>query len=595
MPHRHAPAPAPDLATLLARACAALGPRWDEPATLHLEGRVAAGGLEGPWSQLVETSTGRSTTTLTLGPATISRGFDGARAWQRAPGGEVIAQDAEAARQAATTEAWLLARGWRMASAQLQLRPDDDGRHDVVDALPLGGAAVVLWFDRQTARLVRSVQNQAGTDVVKTYEDFHTVDGRVLPWRTASGSGDARRDIVVVLARVAAVAPAADEDFAPPAQCLDDAEFLAGGTRASVPFELVDRHVYLDAAIDGHPVRLMLDTGGTTLLTPEAAARAGLSVQGRLEARGPGAAAVDVGFARVGSLVVGGAVALARPLVRVVALPDFEDVEGTRFDGVLGAELFQRLAVEIAYADRVLHLADPRTWIPPDGASSLPLRFHAHLPAVEATLDGLRGEFWLDTGNRNALTLWSPFVAAHGLGARYGAGPETTIGWGVGGRSPGRVARGGRLELGTLTVEAPVLTLATQASGPTATRAVAGNIGGDLLRRFDVAFDYTHSRVYFRPNSDSARPFDHDCAGLWLNRSAGGIIVSDVTPGGAADAAGLRAGDLVLEVDGLDTRALDLDTLRQRMREGHVPTRMSLRIARGGDSFDLWLRLASPI
>ena len=103
------------------------------------------------------------------------------------------------------------------------------------------------------------------------------------------------------------------------------------------------------------------------------------------------------------------------------------------------------------------------------------------------------------TGNRNELTLWTPFVEAHPRRDVYGAGAETTIGHGVGGTVLGRVSRAQRLVLGPLAIEAPVVTVPSRRDGITAMRGVAGNIGGGLLRRFVVSFDYAGGVVHLAP------------------------------------------------------------------------------------------------
>jgi hypothetical protein len=165
----------------------------------------------------------------------------------------------------------------------------------------------------------------------------------------------------------------------------------------------------------------------------------------------------------------------------------------------------------------------------------------------------------------------------------------TTIGWGVGGRSVGQVARGGRLELGPLAVDAPLLTLPSSREGPTSMRDVAGNLGGGLLARFTVAFDYTRRQVHLWPNARFGQPFAHDRAGLWINRHRDGAVVAGVQAQGPADDAGVREGDIVVAIDGDAATALSLDDLRARLRADTPAVR--LRVSRGGPALELTLSL----
>ncbi|WP_124540097.1 aspartyl protease family protein [Piscinibacter terrae] len=464
-----------------------------------MAGTIAAGGLSGPYEQWVCMRTGRFLTRYTLGPAPVLRGFDGQVAWQCGAGGEVAVQDSAAARQMAVTESFLLARGYWLAPHECSAcAPSGEGiaGHELVQVHTTNGLPVQLWFDRAGSRLARTLQDVHGLEMAKRYEDHRDVGGLGIPFRIVTGTGDARRDVVVQLS-IVELDPAWPEDsFDVPRQSIDDVAFIDGGSECSVPFEVAHNHVYLRVTLGGQDFQFLLDTGGVNLLTPETAARAGLQIEGALEARGPGEASVDAGFVRVDEFCIGDRLTMKHQLMRVLPLSGLEQADGHQCDGLLGHELFKRLVVTIDHAERRVTLTRPDAFHPPAHAHRLPLTFYAHIPTVNAMLDELPGQFWVDTGNRNALTLWRPFVQAHGLDDRYGAGDETVIGWGVGGAVRGRIACAGRLDLGGLIVEEPLLTLPSADSGPTATQGVAGNIGGDILRRYSCSFDYSRRTMH---------------------------------------------------------------------------------------------------
>jgi len=544
------------------------GEAWAKIGAIRIHGTIHAGGMSGPYEQLVALGGGHSLTGFTLGPAKVSRGYDGATAWQRTATGEVLAQDAQAALQAAATEAWMHARAWLFPArwqAHLEMLDDriEDGRtFHILRALPAGGQPVELWFDQATMLLERSVQNVVGKDSAKRLSDYREAGGIMLPHRIATGTGDPRFEVVIDLDGIELNPPVEAGAFGMPVQAFDDASFADGADSASVPAELANNHLYLSATVNGVALRLMVDTGGVNLLTPEAASRAGLAVEGALEARGPGERSVNAGMARVDRLVIGGSVVLERQLVRVLPLPDFDQIEGTQVDGLIGYEVFKRFTVRLDYANQTVTFAKPGALPPLAGEVKLPLTFYAHLPAVDGELDGVAGQFWVDTGNRNALTLWSSFVHANGILDRYRCSGQTTIGWGVGGETRGRVARAEKLMLGALDAGAPVLTLPLDSDGPTATRNVAGNVGGDLLRRFIVTFDYADKMVRLAPAVAAGTPYEYDRSGMWINRDAGCFVVRSVMGDSPAEEAGLRVGDRIAPAD-----TLTLTAMRARLRE----------------------------
>jgi PDZ domain/Aspartyl protease len=578
---------------------AAGGDTWRTLRTIRTVGTVSAGGLSGPYEQLVVLKDGRSVTSLTLGPATATKGFDGSAAWQRSPTGEVSVQDSDAGIRAAATDAYLNARGyfftsrWDAATEALEPRTDNGVGFDVIRVAPVRGQPVDLWFNRDTHLLDRSVLNIAGTVSVKRFADYRRVGGIWLPFRTTTGGGDPRYDVVVELSEVTLDAQAGDAAFAAPLQTFDDVRILGGGPGSVVPIDVVNNHIYLSATVNGHALRFLLDTGGVNLLTTEAAARAGVRTEGAFEARGPGEKSVSAGFTRLDELVIGGKIALDRQLFRVLPMPGFEQVEGTPMDGLLGFEVFKRLTVQIDYVKRTCTFTLPAEFTPPPEAVSLPLTFYAHHPSVSGTLDGCSGQFWLDTGNRNALTLWAPFVEAHRLATRYPVTPETTIGWGVGGSASGRVARGGVLTLGEIKVRAPVLTLAGDSVIPI--RDVAGNIGGDLLRRFLVTLDYSRKVVHLQSNSPPEAPFYYDRAGMWINRHGRDFLIRAVLANGPAADADLRVNDIITTIDGRSAASLELDAVRRSLRESPAGTELVVEVLRAATPLRKAVRLRDLI
>lgn len=259
--------------------------------------------------------------------------------------------------------------------------------------------------------------------------------------------------------------------------------------------------------------------------------------------------------------------------VPVVDLSPLDGHAGRRFDGLMGAPLFERFAVEIDYQGRrvVLHAAP--SFRPPPGAVRLPLAIEGGDAFVDGEVEladgsSLAGRFAVDTGMRAALSLGSPFVAAHDL---IGRTPDTVAEpvVGIGGRSVDRLARLASLRLGPLAFDAPTAQLATARAGMAADSGRAGSIGGELLRRFTVVFDYRAGALYLRPNDGAGDPFEGDMSGAAF-RSDGddlaALVVDWVDPGSPAEAAGLAAGDVLLEVDGRPAAGVPLWELRELLR-----------------------------
>lgn len=78
---------------------------------------------------------------------------------------------------------------------------------------------------------------------------------------------------------------------------------------------------------------------------------------------------------------------------------------------------------------------------------------------------------------------------------------------------------------------------------------LAGLIGNDLLRRFNVILNYDRRDIYLVPNSHFNEPFDYSYTGLELYYVDGKIIIGDVAKNSPAETAGLQEGDVVIAVN----------------------------------------------
>jgi len=581
------------------------GVRWDSVKTLQSTGTLSAGGLSGEFHATQDLASGRSFDRYKLGPVEGADGYDGRVAWQRDPGGEVAALDAVEAKRRARSQAWLDARGYwyPMRIAATYALPEQrelDGRHYVVViATPQDGDPLTLWFDAQTNLLARTVQRQGQDTQTTTFEDWRDIDGLRLPFHSvndvtdAAGRTDPRQRSEVRVERYALDVAIADADFAMPAMeataRIDNAD---GTTR--IAFDLVNNHIYANATIDGKPARFLVDTGGINMLTPTAAKKFGLAGEGKLAARGVGEDAVDLAMAHAKDVRIGDAL-LAKPVFYIFDLGDLPKVEGVESDGLLGYEMFRRFGVTIDYAAHVLTLAEPKTFAPPAAAHAVPFELDDHIPIVNGWLDGEPLRISIDTGSRASLTLHSPFVRTHDLATRYRAAPDSVIGWGVGGPSRGRPARFGKLELGDIALDGVAGDLYVGDKGAFANPDIGGNLGGGVLRRFTVAFDYDAKRMYLAPNADFAKPDAFDRSGLWLLGDGAALKIAAVAPESAAQRAGLRENDRITKIDGAAVATQSLVTWRTRLRELPAGTRLGLEFKRDGKAERADLVLADRI
>jgi len=595
------PVTASDVDDILARSKeAAGGDAWDAVAGLYVEAAVAVGGLEGTIEGWEDVRTCRSSSAYELGPLRGAEGFDGEALWSQDKSGQVHLDNAGGARQRAINQAWRRCLAYWYPErwpAQLDYaRYEDKGERTfhVLSVHPEGGRPFELWIDESTYLVDRTVDPGDMETRTDTYSDYRDVDvGGGTKVRVAFGvrssNGQEKFDQVVTIREVKVHREIDDALFKVPEAHVDDFTIADGASSAVLGFELLNHHIYVEAMInDKEGLRFLVDTGGANVLTPKAMERLGLEGQGTFEARGVGETSEEVGFTEVKRLGLG-PVELRDQVFFVIDMSSLYDVEGVDFDGLVGFEVFKRFVVTIDYEGRRLVLTRPEAFEYSGTGKVIPFTFDGHTPQVSGAVDGHEGLFTIDTGSRSSLTLHGSFAAESGLAEKYAAAPRVLSGWGVGGGVRARVVRAGVLRLGKEEIRSPVMDISEQEKGAFADSHVAANVGGGVLKRFTVTFDYGEKRMILERNGLYEVPDTYDRAGLWLNRDGDAFAVMDVTPGGPAEDAGLRVDDRIVAIDGRPASELRLPSVRERLRGEPVGTEVRLTIE-GGREVVLRLR-----
>jgi hypothetical protein len=343
----------------------------------------------------------------------------------------------------------------------------------------------------------------------------------------------------------------------------------------SVPIEVSNNHVYLRACYGTRMLWFLLDTGaGHSLLDMATAESLGATLGQRFEARGAGAGTSQGAQLAGASVTIPGAAGSPIDIGAALALDDLSAFEGRPVEGILGYNFIASYVLAIDYHGRRLLLHDKAAFRYQGSGARLPITLpgnHPHLRAELLLDDGGRfsGDFVVDVGSSLALALTKPLVDHNRLLGRVGPTIQRPSGRGVGGSARPHIGRVGEVRLGTQVLRRPVTMLFGDSAGVFSTSSLfEGNIGGDLLRRFLVYFDYGRQEMVLEPNAAADEPFDTDMSGLQLSTDSAfaRIKVAFVTPGTPAADAGLQVGDVIVAVDGRRVQKLELERVRRLFR-----------------------------
>jgi len=291
---------------------------------------------------------------------------------------------------------------------------------------------------------------------------------------------------------------------------------------------------------------------------------------------------------KVGRITIGAAT-LDHPTVAVLDIPNTIVDRGSRprLAGLIGSELLALYAVTIDYARRTLTLNNPG-FRPQAVTFSLPLGFSMSMdglthPSISVELDGSAGDFIIDTGSSGQVFVSEKFQREHAPFAQYGKILSFLSAGGIGGRVEVQLGFGKRLAIGPLTLSPPAVSAATNAVGFNMSRSnsahAAGLIGAVILAQFAVTIDYQSGRAYFETVPGRKLPGILQGTGMIFDKpDHEAFEVLDVLRGSAAERAGLRRGDRVIEVAGRPARDLstsDVQSLSSPPTHSSLPIRTS--------------------
>ena len=390
--------------------------------------------------------------------------------------------------------AYWFARGKASQAQRLAPRRHGNIDYEVVRVTLEDGSAFDYWINPATRRVERRQDSIDGKTRTVDYADFRRVGGVTLPFEERERDADDRSDLEVLrITGIVLNRPAAQLDFSlPPPAAMQG--FSAARPAVTVPFEHCSGHICIMLSLNGQgPFRFVLDTGARNVMSDKLYRLLQLPAEGRGTLSGVGEHSERGALTTVGQIALGGLTLAHQPFFTSPTLDELP------IDGAIGYEWLWSTPTLIDYAHRELTFYDPATFVYQGAGSAIPFSFRDKTPQIEGVLDGLPGQFTIDTGSDDSLTMGKSFVDRFGLIDKYQAGGELRVSRGIGGHARTLATRGKLFEIGGVQIANPALELSRQPQGALGAD-LAGNISNGILQQFSVLFDYQRGKVYMTPN-----------------------------------------------------------------------------------------------
>lgn len=555
---------------VIRESAAAMGmPALPGVRTLRLDATISAVGLSGTGSQWIDFTDVRFAEHASLPPLVQDDGYDGSVTWSRDRSGLVWNDGSDAGQSGEIDTAYVArmalwqphAGGARVTSAGT--RTDKGRTYDVLTVLPpKAKLPMELWFDRVTHVLNREVLAAGPLVTTTTFSDYRRVNGTMVAFavHTAGTDGNAGDSKIT---RVVPNPADAAEYLTRPESSVRDFSIGSGVMSTTIPFTLHENHVYLNVMLNGKgPYVFIFDTGGQNVIDPQVAQEIGATGKGSAQGGGVGSATQSLSFADVDTLQVGDAVLKDQLFAVAPVRMGFGVSTGKGVDGLIGWEVLARFVTSFNYAENQVVLTLPGRATVPANAHVIPFVLAGTQPQINCGIDGIPSQCTIDTGARDTLTLFGPYLAAHPE-----VRPQTLTavginGFGFGGPALGTLGRLREIQIDGMRLNNLVADYTTQTQGALAAPFIAANLGGNLLRRFDITFDYGRQTMALVPNAAFNDPDHYERIGLFLIMKGGKVTVVDARPGTPAALAGIARDDVISTIDGAPTSAMSLEDVR---------------------------------
>jgi hypothetical protein len=381
-----------------------------------------------------------------------------------------------------------------------------------------------------------------------------------------------------------------------------------GKTKVQIPIEVYNNLIVLPVVLNGAlPLKFILDTGvRTAILTQKAFTDIlNLSYSRKYTISGPGGLKlIDAYVTNNVSLELPGV--LGRGHAMLVLEEDYLELRnylGTDVHGILGYELFSRFIVEVDYEKKMLTLMLPERFKMGRKYKAIPMRIEDTKPYITTLVtlaDGtqITAKLLVDSGASHGLLL-DPATDSRIIVPSHTV--SSTIGRGLGGAITGKVGRIKELQLGPYRLNNMIASFPDPNSyfdslkmGSTPRN---GTIGGETLSRFTVVFNFPKEEIYLRKNSSLKKGFHYNLSGITIKAKGSRLDVYEITEvrkGSSADKAGVIAGDIILAINGLSSRQINLNTINALFNfKPHK--KIHLTIDRKGERFKFDFRLEDQI
>jgi predicted aspartyl protease len=348
-----------------------------------------------------------------------------------------------------------------------------------------------------------------------------------------------------------------------------------------IPFEWHSNLIIVPVTVNNSDtMNFILDTGiSMTLLTdPKAADALNLHYVRKVDITGVGqGSSLEALVAINNKINLTGIEAKGQSIVALSEdVLHLSNYVGIPIHGVFGFDIFRNFVVKIDFHQKVLTLYRPEQYEYRGKGEKIPISIEDAKPyllakAIWADNREVPIKVILDTGAGHALSLDMGTSEHIQLPDKI---VRAQLGRGLNGIITGSLGRVEKVMIGKYELQNVITSFPdTNSIAAQIAKRVnrQGNIGCELLRRFDVVFDYSRHYIVLKPNKRSFKAaFERDMSGMELRAKGDNFrtyVIEHIEKGSPAEQAGVMPEDEIISINGQMANSLRLSEIYKMLQK----------------------------
>lgn len=298
--------------------------------------------------------------------------------------------------------------------------------------------------------------------------------------------------------------------------------------RIAIPFKLINNLTFIPVKVNGVELLFLLDTGvsETILFGFEDTEMLHLNQIEKISIQGLGGNEAVQGIRSSGNILSINKLVSKNHLLYLILDPSFNlsAYVGVNINGIIGSSFFENHFVQIDYSNKMIHLYNLNSNFEKkiQKYTKVPLLIEKRKPYLNARVKMNNSEvdvkLLVDSGNSDAIWLFDEVSDKVQVPQKHF---DDYLGQGLSGVVEGKRARIDVFSIANFDFEAPIVAFPNFSSIKHISFSSnrLGSIGGEILKRFLVVFDYTNGLLYLKKNKFYKNKFYYNKSGIEVWRT----------------------------------------------------------------------------